>query len=86
MWIIFREPLFDLSQHEPPATCTDRWVTVGEAIALLTYTLVMITMVWQGVMFKLQAHLDDTMVCEDDPSSRCKIGSDKLAMSSSIIV
>ncbi|CAM9835212.1 unnamed protein product [Scytosiphon promiscuus] len=62
------------------------WVTLGEALALGTYIFVMITMVWQGVIFKLQAHLDDTMVCEDDPSSRCKIGTDSLAISSSVIV
>ncbi|CAM9603137.1 unnamed protein product [Hapterophycus canaliculatus] len=41
------------------------WVTVGEALALLTYTIVMITMVWQGVNFKLQAHLGDTMVLKN---------------------
>lgn len=68
------------------ATPSFRWVTVGEALALLTYVLVMVTMVGQGTNFKLQAHLDDTMVCEDDPSSRCKIGTDTVTVSTSVVV
>lgn len=63
-----------------------RWITVGEVLALLAYALVLITMVWQGTRFKLQAHLDATMPCADDPSFRCEQGSDTVATSSSLIM
>ena len=63
-----------------------RWITVGEALALLTYAVVLITMVWQGTNFKLQAHLDSTMPCAEDPSFRCELGSDHVATSTSLIM
>ncbi len=63
----------------------NRWVSVGEALAFLAYVLIMTTMVWQGTNYKLQAHLDSTMPCDADPSSRCEKGTNHVA-STSIVV
>lgn len=63
-----------------------RWITIGEAVALLAHVLVLITMVWQGTHFKLQAHLDATMPCTEDPTVRCEQGSDHPATPTSMIM
>lgn len=56
---------------------------MGEVAAYCTYVLVLLTMVWQGVQYKMAAYYDDTIVCADDPSARCYEGTGKFATSSS---
>eukprot|EP00752_Nemacystus_decipiens_P001741 g1684.t1 len=79
LWTLLHFTVRPLGRHYP-------WITVGEALALLTYVLVLVTMVWQGTDFKLQAHLDSTMPCAEDPSLRCEDGSDNVATSSSLVI
>lgn len=61
-----------------------RWVTVGEALALGLYLLLMLSMVYQGVGFKMEAYYGDTMVCTGDPSARCYEGTEERATASGV--
>lgn len=60
-----------------------RWFTVGEACALALYAFVLLLMVWQGVDYKMAAYYGDTVVCDNDPLTRCYEGGEKPALSAS---
>lgn len=61
-----------------------RWVTIGEALALVVYVLLMVSMVYQGVGFKMAAYYGETMICIRDSSARCYEGSEERATASSV--
>lgn len=73
-----------IKTHFLPHGLLTRWVTVGEVLALGVYLLLILSMIYQGVGFKMAAYYGDTEICAGDPSARCNEGTEERATASGV--